>query len=341
MSATSLIIGLFSLLELLQLLLWAVCLRFGLRWAKAVGVTNRRIALATAAVFVVQYAAYVALHQLEPTSVPQMIAVGLIAIAILLSLPWLLIACIFRIRFWRGAQAWLPTLIASATMFLAVYFVLRPYVCETFVSTSNSMAPTLLGEHWQANCPECQALNYCTVDLPPFGPRTASPMEMICDNFHVRTIDDFSLAEHAADRFVVAKFLAPQRWDIVAFAYPEDPSLTYVQRVVGMPGESVYIEDGSVWINGQRTEPPTSLRGLKYSSKPQGWGSDWWGTKEAPAKLGDDEYFVLGDFSIASADSRTWKTGVPGRSPFAVPASHLRGVVTTIYWPPERWRSFR
>jgi hypothetical protein len=59
------------------------------------------------------------------------------------------------------------------------------------------------------------------------------------------------------------------------------------------------------------------------------------------ARLGEDEYFVLGDFSAMSKDSRLWGEGAPGHHPFAVPESHLRGVVTHIYWPPDRWRILR
>jgi hypothetical protein len=65
------------------------------------------------------------------------------------------------------------------------------------------------------------------------------------------------------------------------------------------------------------------------------------GTKDRPAVLADDEYFVLGDFSAQSSDSRWWYEGAPGHNPYAVPRSHVRGVVTHIYWPPQRWRVLR
>jgi len=105
----------------------------------------------------------------------------------------------------------------------------------------------------------------------------------------------------------------------------------------------VYIEEGSVWINGQRLEPPESLRGLKYVSEfPQAWDApEFWGTADGPAKLGAGEYFVLGDFSQISADSRTWQTGDPGHPSYAVLKSHIFGVVTHFYWPPGRWRILR
>ena len=66
-----------------------------------------------------------------------------------------------------------------------------------------------------------------------------------------------------------------------------------------------------------------------------------WRAPDRPAKLGADEYFVLGDFSQQAADSRLWETGAPGHPTYAVPQSYLIGVVTHIYWPPSRWRILR
>jgi len=57
-----------------------------------------------------------------------------------------------------------------------------------------------------------------------------------------------------------------------------------------------------------------------------------WGSAEIPARLGPDEYYVVGDFANRSSDSRFWK-GVPG--------SHIEGVAAVIYWPRRRWRIFR
>lgn len=60
-------------------------------------------------------------------------------------------------------------------------------------------------------------------------------------------------------------------------------------------------------------------------------GTGFWGLKNRPALLGKDEYFVLGDFSVQSNDSRFWQQGASGHNPFAVPESHMKGVVTHTY----------
>ncbi len=119
--------------------------------------------------------------------------------------------------------------------------------------------------------------------------------------------------------------------------------MNYVKRLVGLPGEEVFIKDGSVWINGQRLESPESLQGLRYVTDFPQLPNQMtvWGTPDRPAKLGEGEYFVLGDFSQQSADSRLWQSGAPGHPSYAVPESNLIGVVTHIYWPPNRWRILR
>ena len=159
-----------------------------------------------------------------------------------------------------------------------------------------------------------------------------------------RTPDASAVDEivHASDRFVIAKFLTPRRWDLVVFQYPEDPSTLYVKRLVGFPGEKIHIQDGSVWVDGERQTLPDALQGIEYLSElPDPVGPNLWGTANRPALLGKDEYFVLGDFSATSKDSRLWQHGAPGHNPYAVPASYMKGVVTHTYWPFERWRIHR
>ncbi len=93
----------------------------------------------------------------------------------------------------------------------------------------------------------------------------------------------------------------PARWDIVAFASAADPAAArqdeeVVKRVVGLPGETVEIHGGEVTINGEVPPRPPELKEIHYVRS---------GTfAQDPIRLGPDEYFVLGDNSYVSFDSR-------------------------------------
>ena len=116
-------------------------------------------------------------------------------------------------------------------------------------------------------------------------------------------------------------------------------------RLVGMPGETVIIRDGVVWIDGTPLDLPEELGDLQYEAV----DVDAWGTPERPAQLRDNEYFVLGDFSTISKDSRYWHLeGYPPeppppdpQRPYVVPGENILGVATHVYWPFHRMRALR
>ncbi len=139
------------------------------------------------------------------------------------------------------------------------------------------------------------------------------------------------------DRFVVHKrSRAYQRWDVVAFRYPENPELMWAMRIAGLPGERVEIVDGIITIDGRPVMLPSGL-GPKVNdvrSVSMINGSD-----EKPLVLAHDEYFVLGDDTARSNDSRFWRDAPPGHQPGAVPADLIVGRATWTYWPPSRWRN--
>ena len=225
-----------------------------------------------------------------------------------------LIAVILK-AFWRQAmKAWLVTLLAPLVIVVITLFLYRPFCAEAFTTAGNSMAPTLLAGHWQGVCPYCGQPSFAS-PTTQWEPAPPGEVPMICSNcLRTSTFAGSPQTTFPGDRFVVNKFLQPRRWDIVAFRYPADPAMTFVKRLVGLPGETLFIHDGAVWINGQRIEPPEELRGLQYLDKMEGlpWGTEIWGSKKKPAVLGKDEYFVLGDFSARSKDSRLWEQGAPG-----------------------------
>ncbi len=143
------------------------------------------------------------------------------------------------------------------------------------------------------------------------------------------------------DRMLVCKLLKPKRWDLLVFRNPQNPSESYVKRLVGLPGEKLEIRDGAIWINGEKQEPPDAIRGIRFSPTVESNGHVFSGPGSAPVQLGAGEYFVLGDFAEQAADSRLWEHGAPGYPPYAVPESYIIGVAINIYWPINRWTGFR
>lgn len=87
----------------------------------------------------------------------------------------------------------------------------------------------------------------------------------------------------------------PERFDIVVFKYPDDESQLFVKRVIGLPGETVEIKDGKVYINGSETP-------LDDSFTPDTPTGDY-----GPYVVPEGSYFMLGDNRNHSGDSRFWK----------------------------------
>ena len=96
------------------------------------------------------------------------------------------------------------------------------------------------------------------------------------------------------------RFNEPQRSDVIIFRYPLDPSQFFIKRVVGLPDETVKIEDGKVFIYS--IETPDERIVLDESA----YLEDSYTPGNLEITLEEDEYFVLGDNRMASSDSRKW-----------------------------------
>jgi signal peptidase I len=319
--------------------IWAILLEVGLYWAKVRDASVWRVTGATLLVVAAHWALAIALFFTWPER--RLAAIGCAVGALLAAavLAWVVIRHVFKASPIRSIQAWLPTLLTPAVVIAIILLVCGRVLFEAFVSPTNAMAPTILGKHWEGTCVACGATAYGSLaDREGVSPED---VETICDNFHVTQPADGRNPVLGPDRFLVAKFLRPRRWDIVVFRYPEDPSVLFVMRLVGLPGETITIVNGQVLADGRVLTPPAEIGGITYLSQMPGWDRTLWGNPDRPAQLGEGEYFVLGDNSGRAKDSRLWERGAEGCHPFAVPESYVYGVVTNIYWPTSRIRRFR
>lgn len=104
----------------------------------------------------------------------------------------------------------------------------------------------------------------------------------------------------------------PERGDIVIFKYPDDENVLYIKRVIGMPGDTVELKDGILYINGEA------------------YSEDYLGSIDmnsyGPYKVPDDSYLMLGDNRANSKDSRFWNHTYVSRD-------KIVGKALFKYWP--------
>ena len=109
---------------------------------------------------------------------------------------------------------------------------------------------------------------------------------------------------HDGDNLIVDKisyrFTDPKRYDIIVFPYRYQEDTFYIKRIIGLPGETVQIINGYVYINGELRED--EVYGAEVMEDA--------GIASEPITLGEDEYFVLGDNRNHSSDSRDPNVGV-------------------------------
>lgn len=122
-----------------------------------------------------------------------------------------------------------------------------------------------------------------------------------------------------SDRVLVLKFwyhmpkVSPQRGQIVVFKYPQDPRKDYVKRVIGVPGDTVEMRQGVVYVNGKELFEDYVKNKDDYTMQ--------------MVTVPEKSYFCLGDNRPNSQDSRFWGF---------VPEKYLRGPAVVRYWPLNR-----
>lgn len=112
-------------------------------------------------------------------------------------------------------------------------------------------------------------------------------------------------------------FHTPERGDIIVFQFPRDTSRDFIKRVIGVPGDSVEIRDGRVYVNGKPLDEPYIMAPPHYQMP--------------PVSVPSGHYFVLGDNRNNSSDSHVWGL---------VPWYDIIGQAWVSYWPLGDWQFF-
>lgn len=176
-------------------------------------------------------------------------------------------------------------LIEGTVLFLFALMVFRAVGAEPYGVPTGSMAPTLLGNHRTVTCPRC---GY-RVDVgyqEGEGDRGKYYTQAFCPNCDCVNLGVENAPITQGDQLLVDKGLfdwcRPERWEIAVFRCPVDPNKAYVKRVVALPGESIEIRDGDIYIDHELARKTLhqlkAMRILVYDQQfapPEGWALRW------------------------------------------------------------------
>lgn len=162
---------------------------------------------------------------------------------------------------WFSAAA-IREVVESVAIAFMLAFLFRTFEAEAFVIPTGSMAPTLLGQHKEVACPQCgyrfevsasEEIDSETgaptgmVVVSATCPLCRFPIDLRPGNPHGRNYPSYK-----GDRLIVAKFPyqfgRPSRWDVAVFKYPGGARTNFIKRVVGLPGETILIRNGDLYV---------------------------------------------------------------------------------------------
>jgi signal peptidase I len=224
---------------------------------------------------------------------------------------------------------------------IVLALVLRTFVIQLFKIPTGSMEPTLWGAQNHGGFGD-----HIVVNKFIYGPQTLDWVGIPWTNY------GFDIPTWRFERLALRK---PARGDIVVFRFPfnylcrdcqadfnpvrgkrrlcpscgsrniEYQNKDFVKRCIGLPGETVEIKDGRIYINDEFVKEPKIIDEIHYWNISPGKGP--YGHRGQKIKVPEGSYFVLGDNSANSKDSRFWGF---------VPFDHVRGKAFLIYLPPSR-----
>jgi len=161
--------------------------------------------------------------------------------------------------------------VESIVIAFVLAFLFRTFEAEAFVIPTGSMAPTLMGRHKDVVCTKCgyryqvsaseeesedperRKPTDCVAGMCPIChyvlPMRPDLPEGIPEKHEGKIVEQSS---YNGDRILVNKYLYtftdPNRWDVVVFKFPGDAKVNYIKRLVGLPGESLQIYGGNIFL---------------------------------------------------------------------------------------------
>lgn len=192
---------------------------------------------------------------------------------------------------------------------IVLAFVLRAFFVEAFVIPTGSMAPRLMGEHWDLRCPNCGyefAYGWTArgpgMGAEPVRSQQYQPSGADCPNcqFHYSKGPSELQSQfvNAGDRVLVMKYVYPFRdpepWDVIVFRNPQENHDNYIKRLIGLPGETIELVHGDVFYKSAAT-------------------GNQWRIRRKPAKAQEAMWQVVfnNDYQPVDDVSKRWKMADP------------------------------
>ncbi len=179
----------------------------------------------------------------------------------------------------KAVRRFLETLL----LFFCAVLIFRAVGAEPYGVPTGSMAPTLLGHHKAVVCPRC---GYLVRVGSPGDTAVGQPTSAACPNCGCLDLGLDRAPVCPGDHVLVNKNLyewrTPRRWEMAVFLSPIDQGKVFVKRVVGLPGESVQVRDGDVYIDHEIARKTLAeLKALRIPvfdnncQPPDGWAVRW------------------------------------------------------------------
>lgn len=246
-----------------SLLLGALLLWWSCRWLKLSPISMRRAfgtnLLLVLAGVVAQFIAALFAAYAASIDAAWQIALACALLALHVVAQCAIVAALLRAGAVKAFLAWLTATVPVFIIGIALAALCKGAMVEAFTIPTGAMAPTLQGEHADRVCQHCGFAFAVGLSerTPPQGVSIAQwqtqigPAATFCPNCLQPDEVGVDVPTVKGDRVIVDKQVMPRRWELVVYRYPEDRNINFIKRLVGLPGETLEIVSGEVFIDGQ------------------------------------------------------------------------------------------
>ena len=163
-------------------------------------------------------------------------------------------------------SGWVSENLEAVVVAVVLALIIRHFVMEAFVIPTGSMAPTLLGDHFEVDCPGCaHRFPLAKNENELTTPGDVQQVTARCPLCDTSVFLDMTPADvHGGNKILVNKFLyrlrPPRRYEVIVFKFPRAPWKNYIKRLVGLPGETLRVLNGDLHVDGALARKPDDVQ---------------------------------------------------------------------------------